>query len=45
VCARKYRNNSWWKVQRVNYAIVKMYKAGASNEKMAKRYNDLIPDR
>ena len=45
VSARKYRNNSWWKVQRVNYAIVKMYKAGASPEKMIKRYNDLIPDR
>ena len=42
VSARKYHGNSWWKVQRVNYAIVRMYKAGASQELMMKRYDELI---
>ena len=42
VSARKYNANSWWKVQRVNYKIVQMYKRGVSPDVMLKRYNELI---
>jgi len=42
ISARKYDGNSWWKVQRANYAIVQMYKAGVSQEMMVKRYDELI---
>ena len=42
ISARKYRNNSWWKVQQINYSIIQMYKAGASQESMLKRYKELV---
>ncbi len=42
ISARKYDQNSWWQVQRANYIIVKMYKKGASQDKLVKRYNELI---
>ncbi|MEO6720512.1 MAG: TIGR04283 family arsenosugar biosynthesis glycosyltransferase [Ferruginibacter sp.] len=42
VSARKYSDNSWWKVQKANYSIVRMYKAGTSQEVMMKRYSEFI---
>ncbi|MGQ0738079.1 MAG: TIGR04283 family arsenosugar biosynthesis glycosyltransferase [Bacteroidota bacterium] len=39
---RKYDNNSWWRVQRANYAIVKMYKRGASQEDMVNKYRKML---
>jgi len=38
VSARKYDRNSWWTVQRANLAIVRMYKAGASQVAMVEEY-------
>lgn len=42
VSARKYDTNSWWRVQRANYLIVQMFKKGASQEAMVKRYKELL---
>lgn len=42
VSARKYDTNTWWKVQRANYLIVQMFKKGASQEAMVKRYKKLL---
>ncbi len=42
VSARKYDTNSWWRVQHANYTIVKMFKQGASQEAMIKRYKELL---
>lgn len=42
VSARKYDNNSWWQVQRANYIIVQMFRKGASQEAMGKRYKELL---
>lgn len=42
VSARKYDTNSWWRVQRANYTIVKMYKKGASQEAMADKYKKMM---
>jgi rSAM/selenodomain-associated transferase 2 len=42
VSARKYKDNSWWKVQQANFEIVQMYKRGALQEMMVKRYNELL---
>lgn len=42
ISARKYNNNSWAKVQFANYTIVKMYKSGASQESMIKKYKELL---
>lgn len=39
---RKYDNNSWWRVQRANYTIVKMYKEGASQDDMVKKYRAML---
>ena len=42
VSARKYDTNSWLKVQRANYTIVRMYKKGASQQAMAERYKQML---
>jgi rSAM/selenodomain-associated transferase 2 len=39
---RKYDTNSWWRVQRTNYTIVKMYKKGATQEEMMKKYREML---
>ena len=39
---RKYDNNSWWRVQRANYTIVKMYKRGASQKEMLLKYKSML---
>lgn len=39
---RKYDNNSWWKVQRANYTIVKMYKSGATQDAMVNKYREML---
>lgn len=39
---RKYDNNSWWKVQKANYTIVKMYKNGASQDAMVNKYTEML---
>lgn len=39
---RKYDHNSWWKVQRANYTIVKMYKKGASQDEMVNKYRNML---
>lgn len=40
--ARKYDTNSWLRVQTANYAIIQMFKKGASQEAMASRYKQLL---
>lgn len=42
ISARKYETNSWFKVQKANYTIVKMYRNGASQSEMVKRYKELL---
>lgn len=42
VSARKYETNSWLRVQRANYAIIRMYKKGATQEEMAVKYRQLL---
>jgi rSAM/selenodomain-associated transferase 2 len=42
VSARKYRNNSWIKVQLANRMIVKMYRKGARQETLIEKYKQLI---
>ncbi len=42
VSARKYDTNSWWQVQRANYIIVQMFRKGASQEAMDKRYKEML---
>ena len=42
VSARKYRSNSWLRVQLANYQIVKMYKKGAPQVEMTKKYRQLL---
>ena len=42
ISARKYETNSWYMVQKANYTIVKMYKKGASQEEMVKRYKEML---
>lgn len=42
VSARKYNTNSWLKVQMANRTIVKMYKRGASQQDMVKKYKELL---
>lgn len=42
VSARKYDTNSWWQVQRANYIIVQMFRKGASQEAMGKRYREML---
>ena len=42
VNTRKYNTNSWLKVQKANYTIVRMYKKGASQQAMAERYKQML---
>ncbi|MEO7119703.1 MAG: TIGR04283 family arsenosugar biosynthesis glycosyltransferase [Ginsengibacter sp.] len=42
ISARKYRNNSWIKVQLANRMIVKMYRNGARQETLIEKYKQLI---
>ena len=42
VSARKYRNNSWIKVQLANRMIVRMYRRGARQEALIEKYKQLI---
>lgn len=42
VSARKYRYNSYMKVQRANLKVFRMYKKGASQEEMAATYRQLL---
>jgi glycosyltransferase involved in cell wall biosynthesis len=42
VSIRKYHKNSWLKVQRANYIVMKMYKKGASQDVLLKQYNKML---
>lgn len=42
ISARKYGNNSWWRVQRANYIMVQMFKKGASQKSMVLLYKQLL---
>jgi rSAM/selenodomain-associated transferase 2 len=42
VSARKYETNSWLAVQKANYIIVQMYKKGASQQEMVRKYKELL---
>lgn len=42
VSARKYLTNSWMRVQKANYRIIKMYKKGASQKEMTEKYKQLL---
>jgi rSAM/selenodomain-associated transferase 2 len=42
VSARKYETNSWFKVQNANRTIVNMYKEGASQQDMVKKYKEML---
>ena len=42
ISARKYDNNSWLKVQLANRTIVNMYKKGAAQNDMVKKYKELL---
>lgn len=42
ISARKYETNGWLKVQLANYTIVKMYKSGASQESMVRKYKEML---
>ena len=42
ISARKYEKNSYFRVLRANYTVVKMYKAGASQDALARRYRELL---
>ncbi len=42
VSARKYKNNSWVKVQQAHRKIIKMYRHGASQEALVEKYNQLL---
>ncbi|MFM9908070.1 MAG: TIGR04283 family arsenosugar biosynthesis glycosyltransferase [Chitinophagaceae bacterium] len=42
ISARKYETNSWLKVQRANYTVIKMYQKGASQEELIKTYKQML---
>ena len=42
VSARKYRNNSYLKVQKANYSAFKMFKSGVHPDKIKAEYNNLL---
>ena len=42
VSARKYQRNSWLRVQLANWKIVRMYRAGAPQQKMVDTYRRLL---
>lgn len=42
ISARKYDNNGWFTVQKVNYTVVRMYQKGASQESMVLKYKEML---
>lgn len=42
VSARKYDTNSWLRVQRANFRIVRMYQSGASQQDMVMQYKKML---
>jgi rSAM/selenodomain-associated transferase 2 len=42
ISARKYDNNSWFKVQNANRTIIKMYKNGAAQDEIINRYKQML---
>lgn len=42
ISARKYDTNSWWRVQRANAAVVRLYKRGATQAQMLDTYKQLL---
>jgi hypothetical protein len=42
VSARKYDTNSWLTVQLANRAVVKMYRRGASQTAIVKKYKEML---
>ena len=42
ISARKYDTNSWWRVQRANATVVRMYKQGATQQQMVDTYKKLL---
>lgn len=42
VSARKYHTNSWWRVQKANYAVVRLYKKGTPQEELVEKYKRLL---
>jgi rSAM/selenodomain-associated transferase 2 len=42
VSARKYNANTWWRVQKAHYTIVRLYKKGVSQKELVERYNRLL---
>ncbi len=41
ISARKYETSSWFKIQKLNYSIIKIYKAGASQARMIEKYQQI----
>jgi rSAM/selenodomain-associated transferase 2 len=42
VSARKYNANTWWRVQKAHYTIVRLYKKGVSQKELVERYSRLL---
>jgi rSAM/selenodomain-associated transferase 2 len=42
VSARKYYSNTWWRVQKAHYIIVRLYKKGIPQKELVERYNRLL---
>lgn len=42
VSARKYKNNSYLRVQKANYTAFKMFQSGIHPDKIKATYNDLL---
>jgi rSAM/selenodomain-associated transferase 2 len=42
ISTRKYENRSWWQVSRANYKAFKLFKNGASTDKIKRTYRDAL---
>jgi rSAM/selenodomain-associated transferase 2 len=42
VSARKYHANTWWRVQKAHYIIVRLYKKGVPQKELVEKYNRLL---
>lgn len=42
ISARKYEKNSWLQVQKANYAVVQLYKKGASQQELVNTYKRML---
>lgn len=42
VSARKYDGNSWWRVQRANAMVVRMYRKGAAQDELVRAYRQAL---